>query len=103
MPPAQATPLSAGSAIVAAEILLETQLFIFAPLFVRIRPVWPTAIEPHSTKARYEKADENVPKFAEKLLKLASCLSRCMDAPATADVFLFEAFRFDRRAGVLFR
>ncbi len=26
-----------------------------------------------------------------------------MDAPVPADVFLFEAFRFDRRAGVLFR
>jgi len=26
-----------------------------------------------------------------------------MDAPASSDVFLFEAFRFDRRAGTLFR
>jgi len=54
VPPAQAAPLSTGSAIVAAKILLKTQLFMFAPLFVRIRPVWPTAIEPHSMNARYE-------------------------------------------------
>jgi hypothetical protein len=38
VPPARAAPLSTGSAIVAAKILLKTQLFIFAPLFIRIRP-----------------------------------------------------------------